>query len=151
MENATKAIIIGASIVITLVIASVGFLLMRSGQDVAKASIGKVTEMSTQVAESDFTMYDQATLSGSEVVNALRKFEKEKHFGILVKTGAITDGKWYINTVNTTAGTITSGGNDIDDTIDETQTEYINPNGVFKGEVARDKNGVIIAITFTQQ
>jgi hypothetical protein len=35
--------------------------------------------------------------------------------------------------------------------LDKAATNYINPNGIFKGEVVRDPNGVITDIIFTQQ
>lgn len=152
MENSTKAIIIAATVVITLALVTVGFLVLRSGQETAKSAITRLDKMNNQLAESEYLIYDQTEVSGSEVVNALRKFEKE-HIGIQVITGkTYPSGTWYINTVDTSTGEITStGGQDIMKTIDETSNEYVNPNGRFKGEIIRDKNGTITGIIFDQQ
>lgn len=154
MENSTKAIIIAATVVITLALVTVGFLVLRSGQETAKSAITRLDKMNNQLAESEYLIYDQTEVSGSEVVNALRKFEGE-YIGIQVITGKNVSGTSYI--YNITKGATQGEGEigskssyDIGDTIDEESNEYVNPNGRFKGEVIRDKNGVIIGIVFTQ-
>lgn len=150
MENSTKAIIIAASVVITLALVTVGFLILRSGQDTASSAITKLDELNNQLAESEYMIYDNTEVSGSEVVNAIKKFEKD-HIGIQVITGKTSpDGKWYHNTVDSDGNITGSGNADIVDAIDVEDDAYINPNGRFDAEVVRDKNGVIVAIIFDQ-
>jgi hypothetical protein len=106
------------------------------------------------MSESQYTMYDGMEIRGSEVVNVLRKF-KDEYIGVCVKTKKNSSGTWYIYNVTL------SGGNDaeigaesdksISNTMDETSDEYVNPNGVFIGSIARDKNGRIAALIFEQK
>ncbi|WP_066497525.1 hypothetical protein [Abyssisolibacter fermentans] len=152
MENSVKAIIIGASIAITMVIVSVGFYILRQGQDAARNTSEKISNMNTQIAESDYTMYDGLDISGSEVVNVLNKF-KNQYIGIRVETGKKSTGTWYIYDVtidDDTANVGKKSTNKISNVIDETKNEYINPNGRFTGKVYRDENGAISALEFIQ-
>lgn len=148
MENSLKAILIGAGVVITLIVVSIGFLLMRSGQSTAKNAIGKLSQIDSEMSDSEYTMYDDMEVSGSVVVNLLKKYKNE-YIGIKVETKKNATGTWYINQVS--GDTLSSVSTDIANTMDETKIEYINPNGKFKGEVQRDANGTVIALIFKQK
>lgn len=157
MENSLKAVLIGAGVVITLIVVSIGFILMRSGQTTALAAIGKLDQLNVDMTESQYTMYNNMEISGSEVINVIRKFEDE-YIGVKVETKKHTVGVWYINTVNVTGnvtgdvGKITGAAtDDISVAIDEKSSKYVNPNGVFLGKLVRDENGTIVALVFTQQ
>lgn len=150
MENSTKAVIIAASLVITLLIVTVGFMILRSGQEAAKQSLSKMNETTNALSESDYTTYEGYEASGSEVLNALQKF-KNKKVGIYVDTTAAGSGTWYINMVDSTGKLGSASSASLTDTRDVTQEKYINPNGRFMGEVVRDANGVITGLKFIQQ
>ncbi len=152
MENSLKAVLIGAGVVITLIVVSIGFMLMRSGQNTALATIGKLDQLNVDMTESQYTMYDGLEVSGSEVVNIIRKFENE-YIGVKVITKKDTSGKWYINNVNIASKKINEGGtkSEVSEAIDETKENYVNPNGVFKGKLYRDENATIVGLVFTQQ
>jgi len=148
MENSLKAILMAAGVVVTLIVVSIGFLLMRSGQNTAQNAINKLGQVNAELEESQYTMYDKVEVSGAEVVNALKKFENE-YIGIQVKTNKNTSGEWYI--YNGSGDSLTSTSGNITNTMDEKSIEYVNPNGKFTGEIKRDSNGTIIAITFKQK
>ncbi|WDV46954.1 hypothetical protein PV797_04450 [Clostridiaceae bacterium M8S5] len=155
MENSVKAIIIGASIAITMVVVSVGFFILRQGQDVARNTSKKIAEINVQISESEYTMYEGTEISGSEVVNLLNKLKNE-YMGINVITGKDKSGTWYIRNVEIpNKDKIAYIGEEssyrISDTIDETNHRYINPNGRFLGAVYRDNNGSIVALEFKQR
>ena len=153
MENSLKAILIGAGVVITLIVVSIGFLLMRSGQSTAQNAIGKLDQINAEMSESQYTMYDGMETRGSEVVNVLNKY-KDEYIGIQVKTKKVTSGTWYIHNVSVTSNVGTIGAqstNSISNTMDEKHTEYINPNGKFLGSLVRDQNGTVGCLVFTQQ
>lgn len=153
MENSLKAILIGAGVVITLIVVSIGFLLMRSGQSTAQNAIGKLDQINAEMSESQYTMYDGIENRGSEVVNVLNKF-KDEYIGIQVKTKKVPSGTWYIHTVTVTNNTGAIGAAStylISNTMDETHSEYVNPNGKFLGELVRDQNGTVVALVFTQK
>jgi len=152
MENSLKAIIIGAGVVITMMVVSIGFILMRSGQSTALNTINRLDRINVELAESEYTMYDGMEVSGSEVVNAVRKF-KDERIGIQVKTKKDSSGQWYIKAVDIANKEFVSSGSvgNISDLIDVAKDEYVNPNGVFLGSIVRDKNGTIIALIFEQK
>ncbi|ANX01234.1 hypothetical protein CSTERLE_06455 [Thermoclostridium stercorarium subsp. leptospartum DSM 9219] len=154
MENSLKAIIIGAGVVITMAVVSIGIILMRSGQSTALATIGKLERINSELEESQYTIYDGMELSGSEVVNVIRRF-KDEYIGVMVKTNKNPSGTWYINEVviSNNTGEIKKNGtvSNISELMDEASDKYINRNGKFTGEVIRDKNGKIVALIFTQK
>lgn len=153
MENATKAIIIAAAVVVTLALVTVGFLVLRSGQDTAKTSIQKLNKINSEVNDSDYTIYDGINVSGNEVVNAITKFQKD-YTGIEVITGKVPAGIWYIHNVTISSNVGTVGGaaaGTIALATDTTSSNYINPTGSFKGSVVRDANGAVSALIFIQQ
>lgn len=153
MENSLKAILIGAGVVITLIVVSIGFLLMRSGQSTAQNAISKLDQINAEMSESQYTMYDGIENRGSEVVNVLNKF-KDEYIGIQVKTHKVPSGTWYIRdvTITSNVGEIGAASTSvISNTMDEAHTQYINPNGKFLGKLVRDANGTVVALVFTQQ
>ncbi|WP_010250307.1 hypothetical protein [Acetivibrio cellulolyticus] len=154
MENATKAIIIAAAVLITMAIVTIGFFIMNSGKDAATNAVTNINSMNNKLAESEYTMYDNMTVTGNDVVSAIEKVESSKDYiGILVVTGVggTTQSNWYAyNASNINA--LSSASKTVEDAEDiEAPSTYINPAGRFKGEVARDNNGRIASITFTQQ
>ncbi len=107
----------------------------------------------TQILESDITLYDGMTVRGSEVLNAIRKFQND-YICINVKTGLDTAGTNYIYNATESNGIVTMGteiGFDISKALDKTDAKYINTNGNFVGSVYRDANGNLTMIKFEQK
>lgn len=153
-ENVLGFIKWAAGIVITLAIISIAFIVFNIAKDGTMAGINKISAMNAMIAESDITIYDNQEVSGSEVVNVIRKFNKS-YLAIRVITGKDRTGTWYgyNASISTSSGIATisaESSSDIADTIDEKNTRYINPNGRFLGKVFRDENGAAVAIVFTQ-
>lgn len=103
-------------------------------------------------------MYDDTTVSGSQVTNALRKFKDRVEFGIQVKTGKNAAGEWYGDMLRIT-GTLTNeqygsvigaSGANISNTWNEKLDEYVNPSGKFKAKVIKDNSNVVRGLVFTQ-
>lgn len=152
-ENVLSFIKWGAGIVITLAIISIAFVVFNMAKDSTSSSTQAIQDINSQVAESRVTMYDEMTVTGSDVVGAIRKFDGD-YIGIQVKTGKNTLGTWYgYNvTIASDIAVITGAAlSTISDAIDETSNDYINPNGKFLGKVYRDSNGTISAVIFTQK
>lgn len=152
-ENVLGFIKWAAGIVITLAIISIAFIVFNIAKDGTMAGINKISAMNAQIAESDITIYDDQEISGSEVVNVIRKFNKS-YLAIQVKTGKDTSGTWYGYNASVSSGVATMGSessSDIANAIDETHVRYINPNGRFISKVYRDNNGTAIVITFLQK
>lgn len=151
-ENVLGFIKWAAGIVITLAIISIAFIVFNIAKDGTMAGVNKIGNMNSQIAESDITIYDEQEVSGSEVVNVIRK-NKDTYLGVLVKTGKNTTGTWYGYSGSISGGTVSLSGVSsvsLSNAMDETSNQYINPNGRFAGKVYRDENGAAVAISFTQ-
>ena len=109
--------------------------------------------------ETGFTVYDNTTVSGSQVVNAIRKFYQKDQFGIRVITGKNKSynlahpGLYYGYDVNSD-GTINFNAmrnTDVYLATDEALDSYVNPSGKFKASLVVDSSNVTRAIVFDQQ
>lgn len=140
MENAVKAIMIAAGVIITLVVVSFGFMILKQGKLFVNESSNKLSDMSAEMLESEYTQYDGVLSNGSVVSNVVK--DKKDEIKVVVKTKKNTSGEIYNS--ETTAAELAemykAGDND-----------YINPKGKFMGAVTRDANGAVISITFTQE
>ena len=127
MENSLKGLMLAAGIIITCIIISLGFYIAREARDTASEGTGQINQLQAEFTDASKTMYDGTEVSGSEVLNVIRKFSDET-MGILVQTNK---NKTYYNY-----------NFDID--------KYINPTARFQGSIVKDVNGTIIGIVFAQ-
>ena len=63
MENSLKMLMIGAAVAITLAIITAGFYILRQGQGIMKSSSEKVSQISSEIEESEFTIYENQEVS----------------------------------------------------------------------------------------
>lgn len=147
MENSLKGLILAAGTIITCVVISLGFFISREAKDTASSGANQINNINAEFLESDKTIYEGAKVSGSEVINVIKRFSG-KNIAIKVKTNKSV--KCYGNTVDETTGTLTGGGSSIADVYSEDNAAYINPSAVFRGSIIRDANDTITAIAFTQ-
>lgn len=138
MENAMKALLIGAGIVITLAVITIGFVTLNQGQNTAKLAISKVDKINNNILESEYTVYDGMEISGNEVVSVISKFKNEP---VTIE----------VVTKKTTAEYNNGKNGKVSETTDPKSDKYVNPSGRFKGSITRDENDVINKLTFTQQ
>ena len=132
MENSLKGLMLAAGIIITCIIISLGFYIAREA---------KFTDASK-------TMYDGTEVSGSEVLNVIRKFSDET-MGILVQTNK---NKTYYNyDFDVDKGELGKAlDNSYKNAQDVASDKYINPTARFQGSIVKDVNGTIIGIVFAQ-
>ncbi len=149
MENSLKGLMLAAGIIITCIIISLGFYIAREAKDTAQSGAGQIQKLQAEFDDSGKTIYDNAIISGSEVRNALRKFQSEK-MGILVTTKKNSTYYGYQFSIeNGELGEAAAG--DYSKAQTEGSSSYINPNGKFAGTLIRDANGIITGILFKQQ
>ena len=149
MENSLKGLMLAAGIIITCIIISLGFYIAREAADTASAGTGQINELQAQFSDTSKTMYDNTKVSGSEVINVIRKFSEDS-LGVKVVTKKAST--YYIYNFNDTDGSLkTKSTTDYKSAQDATKENYINPTGRFLGQVVRDVNGVITGIVFTQE
>lgn len=164
-ENTGVGIRVAAGIFLTIMLITIVVIITISSQDAAKQGQTKMASITTQLSDTEFNTYNNTTLSGSQVLNAIRQYMNLKQFGIKVTTGkqvgAGTSGanlsSFYGNYFEENNGIMQSIGSDsgkrtdLDYALDESSIDYINPSGKFESYIVRDKNNMIRGIVFRQQ
>ena len=144
-----KALLIGAGVVITLAVITIGFIILNQGQNTAKLAVSKVDKLNSNIVESEFTVYDAMEISGNEVVTVISKFKNEP-IAIKVVTKK-NSGTFYNYTLDSNDSLGSTSSEKISQATEPTSDKYINPSGRFKGEIKRDENFVVTGLVFTQQ
>lgn len=148
MDNSLKGLILAAGTIITCIVIGLGFYIAREARDTASSGAGQINKLNAEFNESDKVMYDGLEVSGSEVINLINKY-REEDIAIKVKTkkSTVYYGK-ILTSSDTEIGTTSSSS--VKDAQKSTSIYYINQNAQFIGEVLRDSNNAIIAISFEQ-
>jgi hypothetical protein len=148
MDNSLKGLILAAGTIITCIVIGLGFYIAREARDTASSGAGQINKLNAEFNESDKVMYDGLEVSGSEVINLINKY-REEDIAIKVKTkkSTVYYGK-ILTSSDTEIGTTSSAS--VKDAQKSTSIYYINQNAQFTGEVLRDSNNAIIAISFEQ-
>ncbi|HBY70961.1 MAG TPA: hypothetical protein DEG06_01850 [Lachnospiraceae bacterium] len=162
MSDATKVLILVATVIVVCVLCAVGFKMVNEGKSSVNASTNNFNNMTSQYSDIDLAIYDGANVQGSEVTNLIRKaIESKSYLSITVKTKAAksyTDYNYEFKAPDSDAGNTTEAslGEEIKAAADsqlktdKKSSDYINPAAQFTGKVYKDANGVIICIKFTQ-
>lgn len=159
MNNAQSALKMAAGFFLAIALITIAVVMFINAQDATKSAQSNFSSIQEELDQTQFTVYDNTTVSGSQVVNALRKFQDKGEFGVQVITGKNPTGSWYFKTVNTTVpvgstgygaitGTATTGT--LANALNEAVNDYINPSGKFKAQIVKDNSNVIRGIIFTQ-
>lgn len=150
MENSLKGLMLAAGTIITCVIIGLGFFIAREAKDTANAGAGQISRLNAEFSESDKVMYDGMQISGSEVINVIKRFrEEEISIRVQTKKNGTTDYNYSLSNGDKTLGGKSS--NTLDAAKDLKDSKYINPNGQFIGSVIRDENNTILGISFVQR
>ncbi len=159
MSNAQKALVMAAGIFLAIALITLAVVLFISAQDSTKAAQSNFSNIQTELSQTAFTVYDNTMLSGSQVVNALRKFSDQDQFGIQIITGKNPAGQWYGKVINTgvpidsvTYGSVIGAApGQLSHALDESNVNYVNPSGKFRAQLVHDSSNVIRGIIFRQQ
>ncbi|MBL0385853.1 ABC transporter permease [Tumebacillus sp. ITR2] len=173
MGNAQKALVMAAGIFLAIALITIAVVMFISAQEATKSAQENFSGIQRELSSTSFNVYDGTTISGSQVVNALRKFSQQKQFGVLVITGRnkiattpVSGGTWYNGVVNESTGIVsydstlpasssnvvpTSGYSQLADSTTQSATTYINPAGRFNASIIRDDSNVIHGLKFVQQ
>lgn len=152
-ETTPKALLFGAALFIALALIAIAVNVFSPATEAAKTATTDFSSATTELKDQKYLIYDNTTISGSQVVNAVRKFQAEGEAGnvaINIKTGKNASGTWYYNNFSESAGISTGGQTDTSKINKSTESEYVNPSGMFRATVKRDSNSVIRAIEFVQ-
>jgi len=67
MENASKALIIAGAILISILLITIGILLVNSAQDISSSGATAMSSQAIQSFNSQFTQYEGSNKSASEI------------------------------------------------------------------------------------
>jgi len=150
MNNGTDAIKLGIAVIITLLVASLAFLLYNSGRETADNALQDLNELNAILDESKYTDYENITITGNQVTSLVNKYKGDTVF---VKVETKTNTTWYnYKDVNlTTRVSESDNAKNISNMNIKGSTNYVNPNGKFKCTLHRDSNQTIMGIIFKQQ
>lgn len=156
-ENTGVGIRVAAGIFLTIMLITIVVIITISSQDAAKQGQTKMASITTQLSDTEFNTYNNTTLSGSQVLNAIRQYMNLEQFGIKVMTGKSRGGDFYGNKFDNDGGfwQINNGDSkkalDLSKAENQSEPQYINPSGKFKSTIIRDQNSMIRGIIFDQQ
>ena len=71
MENASKALIIAGAILISILLISIGIMLINSGREVTDTGTASMGGYKIEAFNSKFTMYEGESRKGSEIKNII--------------------------------------------------------------------------------
>ena len=141
ISNVVIALLIVGAIFTTWAIAS---RFLQKGGD-------KIASLATTMEEEDVAKYDGATVSGTEVVSAIKQLQNQA-ICITVNNGHTTTAYIYTDTSLTTQSTASIGDAQKKSNL---STVYINPSSNYVGKMIRDTaggtNGAIVGLEFTIQ
>jgi hypothetical protein len=139
-ENGLKALLLAASVFITCVLLSIGFIYLREAKNISFASASNLSELAVELTESDLTMYDGLEVTGSDVVNFIKK-----------NLGSYTSAQTspvYVYVETESSSNTYYNESDLNHIQNFTHEKYIKPISKFIGEIVRDENDVIIGLKF---
>lgn len=143
MENSLKGLMLAASVVITCIVLSVGFLFARESQALSASSTEKLNDFTVELSETDMILYDGLEVTGCDVVNFIKKrlgeYTSSETAPVVVYVKTAKAEKCYTNSVI------------IKSIQDFTHVNYISPLSKFMGHIERDGNKVITGIYFEQK
>lgn len=150
MDNLlVKALFAALALVLGCILGGWIFSKTRSSLDTANQANQKEEVMSQSMLESEFTQYDATEITGSQVINIIKKYEQENSEKICIEV----DNKRSVNDFVYTADLSDKASMKAKDAKNKGDlANYINPSSMFLGEVIRDEDtGAIIMVKFTKQ
>ncbi len=157
-NNIGRALWIGVGVLFFIAVVSIGLSMLDQGRSIAQDQSEKLSDIQKRLSDAEFDIYDNQTVTGSQVVAAIKSFRAYKEaFSIRVTTnkGTVT----YLNGASFSGSDVTIGSQHDDATIEnaikdarnEANAAFINPVASFDAQVRKDANDVISAIEFVQE
>lgn len=145
-DTTSHALTIIGVVVAALILLGVLLTAVYRSRDFADTANDRLADMTIAAEESDYTKYDGAIVSGSDVVSAIKYFD-----GVADVCVTVTTSKGTYNYIYTGSDLQTRSDLSVANTRNKTSTYYINPSSKFLGSVVRDSDGTITNIIFVVQ
>lgn len=136
MDHSLKVLTMAAGIFVTCVMISFSLLVMREGKELGNHFLRELREEERLYGENKWTRYDGIIVSGAEVINAIRRFQKELR--VVVNNRMIENTYNKHNLFQLYANSSSS-------------ISYIEPFDDYIGRVTRDINGEVEGIWFVKR
>lgn len=156
-NNINKALWLGVGILFFIAVVSMGLGILNKSSEIAQLQSKELNKIQENLANSKFSTYDNQTVSGSQVINAIKNLRDEKDrisIQVITKKSTkmyLSDAIFYDDEVELLSS---KSNKEIEQSIkyarDETKENFINPVAEFDSQIRKDKNGVISGIIFTQ-
>lgn len=143
MNTGLKMLLFGVSALITALFAVLLFMSAKEGRQVGFAATTQMSELNEDIMNSGIMKYDDLEVYGSDVVNCIKE-----NLGDFT---ASETAPIYISVETSSSINTYSNGSVIDEVRDFTKQRYIKPTTVFRGNIIKNINNVIVGISFTQQ
>lgn len=145
-ESTSHALTIVGVAVAALIIIGILLTAVYRSRDFADTANDKLASMTIAAEESNYTKFDGAIVTGSDVVSAIKYFDGTADVCVTVTTSKGTH-----NYIYTSADLQTKSDLSVANTRNKTSEYYINPSSKFLGSVVRDADGTITNIVFEVQ
>ncbi len=142
ISEATRIMLIAASVIITCIIVWIGFSLANTSREISKSASEQLRELNNDIKDSGIMKYDGVIVDGSEVINCIRKYLGDYDS---TQTAPI-----YVTVTTTVTNTYTNGQY-LEKIRSFADPKYIKPTARLKGKVVKNTNKVIVGIVFNQQ
>ncbi|MDD3303955.1 MAG: hypothetical protein PHP54_03465 [Clostridia bacterium] len=106
MDNAQKAIMIGVGLFITIIIIAAVMLITGMGQEMLQGGQEQVSNISKSLQAQLTADFDDSTITGAQVVTAIKRYYKDESMVLIVKNGTTTTN--YGKVTATVAGDYTT-------------------------------------------
>lgn len=156
MSDTIKKALEGAAIIgVAALLIITLWAMFKPANDKLSKQAEKTFEVISEIENEEFTRYQDADVSGSEVLNLIKRYDGG-NVGIIITiaTGNTSTSTCYCKGLSCSNGVasysdgVTLGT--VTDAKDVTKpTKYINPTKKFTGEVLKDAAGNIIGLHFT--
>ncbi|MDD3303956.1 MAG: hypothetical protein PHP54_03470 [Clostridia bacterium] len=104
MDNAQKAIMIGVGLFITIIIIAAVMLITGMGQDMLTQGQNQVSNISSSLQAQLTADFDEATVTGAQVITAIKRYYKDETMALIVNNGKGVSSYGKINPNNYTSG-----------------------------------------------
>ena len=152
MGQADKAIDLGSSLVMTLLIIGAAIVIVTTGVLWLNKQANKASELQTNMDQSTYTTYENKEINGVQVVNLVKTWSTGD---VYCKIKPLSGSEYYVYYENgdmtkpmkkSDIRAIVTGMSDPTNT-----TYYINEAGAFKVTCEYDTNDILRGVLFTQR
>lgn len=154
MDNAQKAIMIGVGLFITIIVIAAVMLITGIGQDLLNSGTQKASSISDNLQAQLTSQYDGTTMTGSQVISAIKSNYKTE--GMVIRVGNNDYGMSIIkgteNNVTGVEKNKKSNEVEIGPLSDPSSSQYINPAKKYKASLIKiTGSDAVVGIQFTAQ